>query len=168
MKASNDSQYLSVSNSTPSFSFSFIFLFSILMCVLIITIHFIELSLFNNTIHNFFYSANVCLTSLIRFKLKWLFIKKALKAEMSKCKHQKQNDLKEVIMPDVFTVSIKTLQAALRNFSIQIWHIISFVSHWEWISYVIKHINAQIMTSVQTILILWPKEMHLCTNNQPI
>jgi len=47
-------------------------------------------------------------------------MKKALMAEMSKCKHHKQNDLKEVIMPDVFTISIKTLQAALWNFSIQI------------------------------------------------
>jgi len=58
-------------------------------------------------------------------------------------------------MRDVFTISIKTPQAALWNFSIQIQHIVLFVSHWEWTSYVIKHINAELMTSVQTILILW-------------
>jgi hypothetical protein len=129
MKASNDSQYLSVSNSKASFFVSFIFLFSIVMCALIITINLLNLSLFNNTIHNIFYSANVCLTSVIRFKLKYFFAKGALRAEVSKCKPHRQNDLKEVIMQDVFIFSIKTLQASLWNFSIQIRHIVSFVSH---------------------------------------
>lgn len=87
---------------------------------------------------------------------------------MSKLKPNKKNYLKEVIMWDAFTVSIKTLQAAVWNFSIQIWHTVSYVSHWEWISYVIKQINAPIMTFVQTILILWPKEMLLCINKQRI